>query len=305
MTPDNHTISERNLDVGSGHSLYIQEWGNKTGPAILYLHGGPGSGCRDSAKMLFNPDKHRVIFFDQRGCGKSTPYGSLADNNTDTLIEDINRIASEFGITEFSITGGSWGSCLALAYAIKNPERVRRMIIRGIFTGRASEIDFLDKGGVAGFFPDVWEEFLRSVPEEHRDSPREFHMPNILGDDPAKAKQSAYAYSKLEGSVAMLDDRSAPESFDTFDPIPTTIESQYLVNRCFLEENYIFNNAHQLTMPVHFVQGRYDAVCPPSTAYELYKKLPDATLSWTLAGHSGSDRANWEITRAIIDSVVV
>lgn len=300
MTTDEFTIEERMVEVGGGHSLYVQHWGNEAADPILYLHGGPGSGCSDKAKTLFDPYKHRVVFFDQRGCGKSTPYGSLTDNTTDFLVEDINTITAAFAVDTFTLVGGSWGSCLALAYAVKYPGRVTRMVLRGIFTGRQSEIDFMDKGGISSFFPDVWEEFQGSVPPEHQKNPRDYHLPRILGDDPASAKKSAYAYTKLEGSIASLDDRTAIDPFDKFDPVPTTIECHYLAHSCFLPDNYLIEHAPKLTMPVHIVQGRYDAVCPPSTAYELAKAIPHNTLTWTLAGHSGNDRNNWEAVKLLV-----
>jgi proline iminopeptidase len=302
MTADEFTIDERMVEVSGGHTLYVHHWGNESASAVIYLHGGPGSGCSDKAKTLFDPRKHNVIFFDQRGCGKSTPYGSLADNSTDMLIEDINSVAEAIGVDTFGFVGGSWGSCLALAYAIKFPERVNRMILRGIFTGRQSEIDFMDEGGIRHMFPDVWAEFLGSVPPEYEKNPRDYHLPRILGDNPTDAKISAYAYSRLEGSIVALDDRKSVEPFDDFDPIPTKIECHYLAHGCFLPDNFIIDNAPSLSMPVQIVQGRYDAVCPPTTAYELDNLLQNSTLTWTLAGHSGNDRNNWEAVKILLQN---
>jgi proline iminopeptidase len=301
MTPDQFTLEERMLDVGDKHRLYVQLWGNKDAKdTILFLHGGPGSGCSDSHKTLFDPSTHKVIFFDQRGCGKSLPYGSLVSNTTDDLVEDINTIAAAFGVKTFAITGGSWGSLLALAYAVRYPKRVTRMVLRGIFTGRKSEIEFLDKGRFKAFFPDAWETFVASVPKKFQADPGSYHLPRAIGKDSKAAKRSAYQYTLLEVSVIGLDDRHRPEDYKTFDPAPTIIECHYMANNCFLPEGYIMDQAHRLTMPVQLVQGRYDMVCPPYTAYELAQKLPNGRLYWTTAGHSGNDRANWDLVKVLL-----
>src|SRR3989344_4695027 len=173
MTPDKYTISERFIGVGNEHELYVHDYGNpKAKISILFLHGGPGSGCDDSHKqLLLNPEKQRIIFFDQRGSGKSLPKGSLRHNTTDYLIKDIEAIAKEYKLSQFVITGGSWGSCLALAYALKHPKRVKAMVLRGIFTGSSREIDFLDKGRFQDFFPDVWGAYLARTPEKYRQNP--------------------------------------------------------------------------------------------------------------------------------------
>jgi proline iminopeptidase len=304
METDQYTLKEEMIDVGDGHSLYAQLWGNPDAvETIVFLHGGPGSGCSNKHKSLFDPSQHRVIFFDQRGCGKSTPRGLLVANDTEHMIEDINQVAAVFATDKFAITGGSWGSCLALAYGLKYPERVTRMVLRGIFTGRKSEIDFIDKGGLRSFFPEIWDEFVDSVPAEHQNDPGAYHLKRVLGDDPEAAKHSAYAYSRLEDSAISLDDRRSPEPYETFDPISSIVECHYLANACFLPEGYIIENATKLTMPIRLVQGRYDAVCPPFTAYELSKILPDGQLFWTVAGHSGNDRANWDLTKALLAQI--
>ncbi len=303
MSPDQFTLKEQMLPVGDGHALYVQLWGNKDAKeTIVFLHGGPGSGCSDKHKSIFDPTKHRVIFFDQRGSGKSLPYGSRDHNTTDDLVDDIDTIAKEFGLSTFAITGGSWGSCLALVYAVRNPKRVTRMVLRGLFTGRKSEIDFLEQGGFKAYYPEVWDTFVRSVPLEHQANPTKYHFGHILGNDPEAAKRSAFAYSELEGNVMGLDDRTYPSDLGTFDPTSTILECHYTANGCFLPEDYVMNNAHKLTMPVHLIQGRFDSVCPPITAYELSQKLPNAILHWTTAGHSGNDRANWQTTKALLSS---
>lgn len=302
MTPDQYTLSEHMLEVGEGHTLYVQEWGSQeTSTTFIFLHGGPGSGCKDSHKALFDPAKHHVVFFDQRGAGKSTPSGELQHNQTEHLIEDINRIAKKLALKEFVLVGGSWGSTLALAYTLAHPDMVKALVIRGIFTGSQQEIDFLERGGQKAFFPDTWQRFLDQTPKEHHDDPAAYHGARVLGKDERAMKASAYAFADLEGSVAALDDRFALPPFEDFDPLSIRIEIHYTQNLCFMPDNYILDNAHKLSLPVHIIQGRYDAVCAPQTAYKLHQLLPNSTLTWTLAGHSGHDRANYDATKLAIE----
>jgi proline iminopeptidase len=302
MNSDSYTIEEHYIEVGDGHSLYVQDWGNKQAKKpIVFLHGGPGAGISDNHKATFNPSLHRVIFFDQRGAGKSLCTDFLKNNTTDYLIRDINTITSHLGIRKFIITGGSWGSCLALSYAIKYPKKVFSMVLRGIFTGTQTEIDYLDKGQFKIFFPDVWERYLERTPKKHHKNPSQYHYKNIASQDPELIKKSAYAYGELEGALLRIDDRHTPLSYDDFDPKMMQIELHYLGNACFLPAHYIMKNAHTLTMPITLVQGRYDTACPPSTAYALHNKLPNSQLIWTLAGHSGSDRANYDALKLSLD----
>lgn len=304
MTPDKNTINETFLPVGDGHELYVQEWGSPDSQTtFLFLHGGPGSGCSDSHKDFFDPTRDRVIFFDQRGSGKSKPYGSLSNNTTQHLVNDITKVLDASAVQRAVLVGGSWGSTLALAYVLAEPVRVDRLIIRGIFTGSQAEVDFLEKGGFRYFYPDVWSDFVASVPEQYRDDPAAYHQKRLLGNDEEAMRASSLAYSLLEGSIAKLDDRTRPPSGDDFDPFPMRIEVHYTNELCFMPERYLLDNAHKITVPVCIIQGRYDNVCPPITAYELHQKLRDSQLIWTTAGHSGSDRANYDATSFAIASV--
>ena len=301
MTPDTYTIEERMLGVGNGHILYIHDWGNQHAEqTFLFLHGGPGSGCSDSHKMLFDGERDHVIFFDQRGAGRSTPAGSLKANTTQDLIADISAVLGAFKVDSAIAVGGSWGSCLALAYALDNPARISAMVLRGIFSGSQTEIDHLDRGQFRNFFPDVWEKLIEQTPAEHRDDPVRFHVSRALGPNAKAAKASAYAYSELESSLLALDDRHKAGDFETYSPTGNKVEIHYLANRCFLPDGYILDNAHKLTMPIWLIQGRYDMICPPVTAYKLHKRLPSSQLTFTTAGHTASDRANFDLLRTII-----
>lgn len=303
MTPDEYTLGEHILSVGDGHKLYVHDWGKKsTKLPIIFLHGGPGGNCKDSNKQLFDPTKHRVIFFDQRGSGKSTPLGSIKNNSTDDLVNDINTISAKLGLEKFIITGASWGACLALVYAIHHPERVHSMVLRGIYTGTQEENDFILNGAYRDFFPDVWETFLSRTPKAHHNHPSEYHYKTAFGKDKSKAKKSIYAIAEAQHALLSLDDRHAPCNFEEFDPDAMKIEMHYISNNCFIPDKYIERNAHKLKMPVWFVQGRYDAICPPKTAYTLSKIIPNCELIWTTAGHA-NDRANYDVVRTLLLSM--
>lgn len=300
MTPDKFTIQELMLDVGDGYQLYIQDWGNINAPRpMLQLHGGPGAGFSDGYKTSYDPTKQRVIFFDQRGSGKSLPYGSLENNTTADMIEDIEKIAAHLELDKFILVGGSWGACLALAYALKYPAKILAIVIRGIFTGSENEIEWLETGVFKRFFPEVWDEYLTTVPSAFKNNPSKFHYKNMLGNDPSAAKLSAYAVSNLESALMSLDDRYYNKKFEDFDPTSITTEIHYMTNKCFMDDKYILNNAHTLKMPVWLIQGRYDMVCPPETAYKLHKSLPNSQLIWTMAGH-GNDRSNYDVFRTLL-----
>lgn len=305
MTPDENTIQEFQLNVGDGHSLYVHDWGNKDAiTPIVHLHGGPGGFSKDSNKLMFDPKLQRVIFHHQRGCGQSTPKGSLENNTTDDLIEDIEKMAKKLQLKEFILTGGSWGSTLALAYAIKYPKRVHTLIVQGVFTGSLQEIKYLDGGLFRTHFPDTWDHYRATVPQEFKANPSEYHFQRILGDNVAAAAESGKIYEDLEGSVVSLDDRHPPSvSDEEYDVIPIRTEVNYMVNGCFMEDRYIVNNARKLTMPLWIIQGRYDFVAPPITAYELSQNAPNAHIIWTEAGHSRNDRQNYDILRTLLTQI--
>jgi proline iminopeptidase len=286
MTPDKHTNQELFLDVGDGHQVYVQDWGTaKATIPIFYLHGGPGNGCDDRDKKKFDPATQRVIFHDQRGAGKSLPKASLEHNTAADLVADITKIADKLDIKKFLLVGGSWGSTLALLYGIDSPGRVAGIVIDGVFTASQIEIDWLDKGGWRVFYPDIWKEYVDGVPASHKGRPSTYYFDKALNGSGEEAKKASYAYLKMELALLRLDDRYEAEPYEAFDPAGGIIEIHYLHNRCFLTEDYIFKNAGKITAPVRMVQGQYDMVCPPQTAYELDKLLSDSKLIMTINGH--------------------
>ena len=303
MIPDANTNKTTMLDVGDGHQLWVHDWGNpKSSNPIIFLHGGPGGNVSNKHTLSFNPEKHRVIFFDQRGCGQSLPFGSLQHNDTWKLVEDINKIADHFRLDKFSITGGSWGSCLALIYAIKHPKKVKSLVLTGIFTGTKEEIDWLSGGGFRKFFPDAWQKFIDSAPTSNQDEPAKYHFERVLSDDLEEAADSGRAISDMELSIMSLDDRYLPFNPEGFDPSHARMETHYMTNNCFLDDNYVMNNVDKLTMPIWLVQGRYDMVCPPITAWTLHNALPNSNLHFTLANHD-FPRSTYDVYSMILNNL--
>lgn len=302
MTPDKYTNQELMLDVGDGHAIYVHDWGSKdANTPIVVLHGGPGYGFSDRHKKRFDPTIQRVIFHDQRGVGKSTPYGSCDHNTTKHLVEDIEKIAKFLRLNSFTLTGGSWGSTLALAYTLQYPKRVKSLVISGIYTGSQQETDYLHNGLYRTHFPDVWQRLLDKTPTEHHGNPLGYHLERMFGSNEGYAKESAQAYIECEAALSSLDDRFSSADPEEFDPLPAKLEAHYLQNGCFFsEDRYILNNAHNITIPTWIVQGRYDFVCPPITAFELSNKIPKANLLWTQGGHSSSDRNTYEVLQSLL-----
>lgn len=300
MTPDQNTIEETFIEVGNGHTLYVQSWGNPKGMPVIFVHGGPGGYTSDKNKQQFNPKTQHVVFYDQRSCGRSLPYGSLEHNTTAKLIGDLNKIAKHFKMKKFVLCGGSWGACLALAYAIEHPENVKALVLAGVFTGSQAEIDYFEKDIYATYFPDVWEYLLDNTPKAYHPKPISYHFGKVLGKNEAEAKKSAYLYENIERSLLSLDDRFVPEPYEGYDRTNITMEIFYLKNRCFLPDKYILNQSHRLKMPVWIVQGRYDFICPGRTAHELANKLPDVKFYWTVSGHR-NERETWNLTKSILD----
>ncbi|MBW3568657.1 alpha/beta fold hydrolase [Candidatus Parcubacteria bacterium] len=298
INKDEFTIAEHRFKTNDGiHKLYVQEWGNPDGTPILFLHGGPGSRCSDRHKIPYNPKKHYVIFFDQRGCGQSQPNASLKHNETNYLIEDMELIRNKLKLKSFSINGGSWGSTLGLCYAIAHPDRVISMVLNGVFLATKAEIEWFERGGYKQFFPEVFEFLATGVPDSHLNNPGAYHRQKFITEG---RKESAYRYSEAELKVLRLNNQYIPPPYSNeYDTTYGTLITHYMDKACFIKENYILKNASKLTMPVHIVHGRYDMVCQPINAYNLHKKLPESNIYWTMAGHAGSDRSNFDVLSTI------
>ncbi len=280
--------------VSDVHELFYQLGGNPGGKAVMVLHGGPGAGCRPQNFRYFNPEKFHVILHDQRGSGKSKPYAELKDNTTQHLVEDIEKLRKHFKLGKVILFGGSWGSTLALAYAETYPENVAGMVLRGIFTATKKEIDHFYHGGTATHFPEVYQTLVSLLPHpEKKNYPAQL-LEKLQSKDPGTRDKYAKAWAFYEGKLAFLDMPDLQlKLMIKFWPVYafSLIENYYMVNNCFLEEGHLFKNAHKLKdIPLVMVNGRYDVICPPITAYRLHKKLPRSKLFITgKAGHTAGE----------------
>ena len=283
-----HPSYENNfLDVGNGHSIYYEQYGNPKGIPILFLHGGPGAGFSNSHKSFFDPNIFRVIFFDQRGSGKSIPYAETNHNNTQLLISDIEDLRVSLKIDKWYLFGGSWGSTLALLYGIDFPNRCLGFILRGIFLGCKIEIDWF-LYDIKKFFPEAYEKFISSVPNNQRNNILEWFHSQLHNNNRSQNLKAASAWAEYENSCSSLNYTSRPISGEQALAI-SKIETHYFINNCFIEDNYIIKNLHKISNIKSFiVQGRHDVICPPFTALKLADCWNDAKIEIVDdAGHSG------------------
>jgi proline iminopeptidase len=270
------------LDVGDGHTLYWERCGTPGAKPAVFLHGGPGSGCSPSQRQQFDPKKYDVLLFDQRGCGRSTPFASLEDNTTWHLVADIERLRELGGIDKWMVFGGSWGSTLSLAYAQTHPERVTELVLRGIFLFRQSEVDWLYKYGASELYPEGWQDFTGLVQEGERGQMVEAYHRRLTSEDPAVRLAAAKAWSTWEGlTVTLLPDAEMLEEFteDNHAIAIARIENHYMRNLGWLDDNQLLENAGKLKgIPGVIVQGRHDCCTPPSAAWDLKKAWPEVDL---------------------------
>lgn len=283
------------LDVGNGHSIYWERVGTKGGKPAVFLHGGPGGGISSAHRSLFDPTRYEVVLFDQRGCGRSTPYAELEHNTTWDLVADIERLRETFGFEKWQVFGGSWGSTLALAYAETHPERVSELILRGVYTLTQAELDWYYRFGVSEMFPDKWERFLGvlKTPEEQAD-PVTAYRALLTGTDEALKLEAAKAWSTWEGETITLLPHagySADFSDGHFALAFARIENHYFFHKAWLREHQLLDDAHKLRgIPGVIVHGRYDMPCPARYAWELAKIWTDAELYLIEgAGHAYSE----------------
>ncbi|WP_182085655.1 prolyl aminopeptidase [Aureimonas sp. ME7] len=282
------------LDVGDGHVLYYELCGAPEGKPVVFLHGGPGSGCSQAHRRLFDPARYNVLLFDQRGCGRSSPLGELRANTTPDLVEDIERLRLQVGFERFMLFGGSWGSTLALAYAQAHPARVTEMVLRGIFTGRRSELDWYYREGAGRLFPDEWERFLAPLSDAERADPIASYRALLLDEDRNVRARAARAWTDWEArTVSMRAIHDVAGGFGASDHAIAfaRIENHYFVHDLWMEEGQLIANADRLAgIPGIIVQGRYDVVTPPVTAWELHKAWSNSELQIVEdAGHAFSE----------------
>ena len=294
LFPDIEPFVSHSVTVDEPHVLHVEECGNPTGLPVLFVHGGPGAGCEPYHRRFFDPEVYRIILFDQRGCGRSTPHAELSANTTQALVADIETIRELLGIERWVLFGGSWGSTLSLVYAETCPERVLALVLRGIFLCRPQEIDWFYQHGASRVLPDYWEDYIEPIPAAERDDLLQAYYRRLTSDNELTRMAAAKAWSLWEGRAATLLPTAAV--IDHFSNPFTAlslarIECHYFVHDTFLEANQILRDAGRLKgIPGFIVQGRYDMVCPLESAWDLHKAWPEAGLTIIDdAGHAAAE----------------
>ncbi|WP_415893499.1 prolyl aminopeptidase [Neptuniibacter sp. PT8_73] len=289
--PEIHPYNEFQLEVSDTHNIYVEESGNPQGIPALFIHGGPGGGTAPAHRSFFDPEKYRIILFDQRGCGKSTPHSDLTDNTTTDLIEDMEAIRKHLNVDKWLLFGGSWGSTLSLLYAQAYPDRVSGMILRGIFLCRDQDIQWFYQRGASAIFPDYWKEYEQVIPSTERGDMLRAYYKRLTSTNEIARMSAAKAWSIWEGRCSTLDPNN--DIVDHFaDPhvalAMARIEAHFFINKAFIEPNQIIDNCAQISeIKTVIVHGRYDMVCPIEQAQALYDALPESEFHIVRdAGHS-------------------
>ena len=303
LFPDIEPYEAGCLPVDDLHSVYFEQCGNPKGKPAIFVHGGPGGGSSPIHRRFWDPTQYRIILFDQRGCGRSTPHAELRNNTTWDLVDDMERIREHLGIERWQLFGGSWGSTLSLAYAQQHPERVTEMVLRGIFLLRQREIDWYYQEGASRIFPDAWQSFLEPIPDDDRGNLVDAYHRRLTSNNRSERIRAARAWSMWEGSTSRLvpdPELVARTGDETFAEAFARIECHYFVNGGFFQdENELLNNIGRIQhIPAVIVQGRYDVVCPAQSAYELHRAWPNSTLK--IAPRSGHSALEPEITSLLV-----
>jgi len=300
LFPEIQTFNQGLLNTDNSHQIYYEECGNPNGYPVIFLHGGPGSGCNPSQRRFFDPDFYRIILFDQRGCGRSLPLGETQHNTTQDLIADMELIRTQLNISQWLVFGGSWGSTLALAYALAHQAHVSGLILRGIFLSRAEEIEWF-LHDARQFYPENWQQLVSFLPEQEQSNLLEAYASRIFNSDPAIAAPAAKQWNTYESSILTLLPRAPSDNAvsDQIEIARARVQIHYIKHLCFVDGHAILQKAERLnSLPIHIVQGRYDMVCPPVSAWELSQRLPQAALTMVAdAGHSAMEAG---ITSALV-----
>ena len=293
LYPPIEPFDQGHVNMGDGHKVYVEQCGRKDGIPVLVLHGGPGGGCSPTMRRFFDPAVYRVILFDQRGCGRSRPHASVTANTTQDLIRDIEVIRNLLEIDRFILFGGSWGATLALSYALTHPSRVAAMALRGVFLGTRAELDWFYGGGAGLFFPDLWQRFVLAIPEEERGDPIAAYHRRLFSGNAGEETRFARLWASWENALASIqNDGSGHESPAEYARAFARLENHYFQNGCFLErDGWILEEKHRIAeIPTVIVQGRYDMVCPPISAWKLAQGWAKCDLRLVgLSGHALSE----------------
>jgi len=280
------------LPVSPAHEIYFEQCGNPSGQPVVFLHGGPGSGCNPNQRRFFDPSHYRIILLDQRGCGRSKPQGCVEQNTTVDLVSDLEALRQSLEIERWLVFGGSWGSTLALAYAVAHSDRVDGLILRGIFLSRPHELQWFLKD-VKNFFPEVWEKLVTYLPADERNDLLQAYYRRIFDADKNVSLPAACVWNAYESAIMSLHAPSSPTvtPADEVQIARARVQLHYIMHGCFVSERPLLEEAKALAhIPTVIVQGRYDMVCPPITAWELGKVMPNAELQMIPdAGHSAME----------------
>jgi proline iminopeptidase len=294
LYPAIRPYASQRLEVGAGHALHVEECGTPDGIPVVFVHGGPGAGCTDQDRRFFDPERYRIILFDQRGAGRSRPHAELADNTTAHLIADLEQIRTQLGVERWLLFGGSWGSTLSLLYAEAFPQRVLGLVLRGVFLCRRTDIDWFYRYGASCIFPDYWQDFIAQIPDDERGDLLGAYHRRLTGDNEIIRMAAAKTWSLWEARCATHDPN--PQVVARFGSPQVAlamarIEAHYFVNGAFIEENQICTQAGRLAdIPTVIVHGRYDLICPVDQALALQRVMPHAELEIIRdAGHASSE----------------
>lgn len=292
LYPPIEPFDRRTLDVGDGHQVYVEQCGNPTGVPVVVVHGGPGGGSSPMMRRFFDPAVYRVVLFDQRGCGRSRPHASVEHNTTAHLLADIERIRSTLGIGRWIVFGGSWGATLGLAYAQANPAHVSYLVLRGVFLGTRDELDWFYGGGAGRFHPDLWSRFVDPIPvEEQGDLIAAYHR-RLFSGVFAQEIRFARLWSDWENALATMQNQGWYETPVDYARAFARLENHYFSNGCFLErDDQLLHDLWRMNgVRGTIVQGQFDMICPPVTAWRLHRAWPGSTLRMVpVAGHALSE----------------
>ncbi|WP_299203209.1 prolyl aminopeptidase [uncultured Tateyamaria sp.] len=293
LYPPMDPYDQRMFEVGQGHRIYVEQCGNPNGVPVVVLHGGPGGGCSPAMRRYFDPEHYRIILFDQRGCGRSRPHASVMNNTTWHLVDDIEMIRKTLDIDAWIVFGGSWGATLALIYAEAHPSRVRNLVLRGVFLMTQAELDWFYGGGAGKFWPEVWARFEGLIPEDERGDLIGAYHRRLFSGDVALETRFARAWSAWENALASIHSSgSGAEAPGDYARAFARLENHYFTNAGFLEfDGQILAHAGRIKhIPGTIVQGRYDMICPPDSAYALSQAWPMGELKMVRnAGHALSE----------------
>ena len=293
LYPPIDPFDQRVIDVGDGHLVYVEQCGNPNGAPVLVLHGGPGGGCSPAMRRYFDPGIYRVVLFDQRGCGRSRPHASVAANTTWHLVSDIEAIRTGLGIDSFILFGGSWGATLAMVYAITHPDRVRHLVLRGVFLMTQAELDWFYGGGAGAFFPDLWARFTDPIPTAERGNLIAAYHRRLFSGILTEETQLGRIWSSWENALASAQhDGTTGEGPAEYSRAFARLENHYFENKGFLEsDGWILQEKHRVAeIPASIIQGRLDMICPPISAWKLAQGWTKAELKLIpMAGHALSE----------------